>query len=200
MDTASNPQTTHNTIRTFIGSPLKGSAVGILETLYAQRTALESQWQRKASWVSPDNWHLTWLFLGNTPTSDIPDMQERLAQAVDGIESPQLTLETLAFWPNNRNARLLVLASNKNDRGILRVATQIRQAFPEHADPKPFRPHITLARLKTKERNNTRIPRESLDALLPQSCVFSINEVVLYQSTLTPKGSIYTHLFRTELD
>ena len=62
-------------------------------------------------------------------------------------------------------------------------------------EKRPFWPHITLARVKRRERRVAPLS----DAPAPPSEPFSASELTLYRSTLRPQGALYEPLARVEL-
>ena len=62
-------------------------------------------------------------------------------------------------------------------------------------EKRPFWPHITLARVKRRERRVAPLP----ETPAPPSEPFSASELTLYRSTLRPQGALYEPLARVEL-
>jgi 2'-5' RNA ligase len=61
-------------------------------------------------------------------------------------------------------------------------------------EERPFRPHLTLARIKQARRDDWPSVASSAEALsLP---AYTVDEILLYKSDLTPTGPHYTHLAR----
>jgi len=68
-------------------------------------------------------------------------------------------------------------------------------------DPQPFAPHLTLARMKFPKGNKEL--QNELDAVNQEGIdphPFDVGEIHLYESQLTPKGSIYTVLANFKLN
>jgi 2'-5' RNA ligase len=65
-------------------------------------------------------------------------------------------------------------------------------AFP--VEERPFSPHITLARRRDTAKSRPAWPPEN-----PPHHAFTIRELILFQSRLSPKGATYTALGRWEL-
>lgn len=147
----------------------------------------------RASWVRPDAMHITLLFLGDTPLDRLPDLEKALTEAAR--TSPfQVRVQGAGAFPNPARARVVWLGLH--DEGHLSALAQaLRAALPSDGsltwDPKPFRPHLTLARLRAP---SPAIP-QALGALADAEGVsFPVDRVVLYQSVLAPEGASHTAL------
>lgn len=176
-------------LRLFIASPMTGQAREALDHVYNQRQNLAGHLPEHTKWIAPDQWHLTWLFLGNVEASRVNTLRLALRQALVKIESIPLQLEKLVLWPSARKARVLVCQLKPNEY-LLQTSTLIREAFTAYPADKPFTPHITLARLKAKPPNPSVIP---LDFLMTP-VISQLDQVVLYRSHLQASGPVYEPL------
>jgi len=139
-----------------------------------------------------DQMHITLKFLGEIPTSSIPKITAAL-QNVKGT-SFQLTAARVSTFGQR------VIKAEVTDQGsCAALAKQIDGfllplGFPK--ETRPFSPHITLARIKEYAPDlaaKTDVLRET------EFGTSMIDEILLKQSTLTSKGSIYTTLARVKL-
>jgi 2'-5' RNA ligase len=102
-------------------------------------------------WTAPDTWHLTLQFLGDWPRQRIPALVEALAK---GVEPPPFVLSPrgLGAFPDLGRPRVLFLQLG-DDGAAAALARSVREKVAEiwpdgPQDTKPFRPHLTLARLR----------------------------------------------------
>lgn len=100
--------------------------------------------------VAPANWHFTLRFLGHTPHEDAIRLREELRATLLG---PSFTLGFggLGAFPRPRRASVLWMGVNEGTEALHALAARVEEAavragFP--AEPKPFRAHLTLARLQ----------------------------------------------------
>jgi RNA 2',3'-cyclic 3'-phosphodiesterase len=158
----------------------------------------------RASWVKPGNIHLTLKFLGETDPDRIPGIQNKLTEILASFTPFRLSLDSVGVFPNTKNPRILWIGL-KDDEGTLQtLQSSIEKAlegmgFP--MDPRPFAPHLTLARIKSPKGN--RELQDELDAVNQKGIdphPFDVGEIHLYESQLTPKGSIYTVLANFKLN
>ena len=163
-----------------------------------------------ASWVRPGNIHLTLKFLGDTEPNQVPGISDKITVALALLAPFEVSLDRVGVFPDLKRPRVLWVGL-KDEQGTLKtLQSGIEQAlesagFP--ADPKPFSPHLTLARIKSpkgiKSPRGINELKDELDALLSEGIdpnPFPVESVQLYESQLTPKGSIYTVLANFKLN
>lgn len=147
------------------------------------REALD-RWRRDqppAPWVRPEGLHLTLAFLGQRPAGDLPPLAA-LGTAVAGRHGAfPLRTAGLGGFPQEDRARILWLGLAPSPAlealaGDLRAAlTAAGEAF----DPKPFRPHLTLARFPR--------PRPLAGFAAPPEAPFPADRLVLFEGR--PQGA-----------
>jgi 2'-5' RNA ligase len=143
-----------------------------------------------ARWVKRPQMHLTLFFLGETDR--LTDIQAALA----GIEARpfELTLTGVGRFPKRRKQPPRVLwAGIDAEPDLTQLHHQVTTILSEigfEAEDRPFSPHITLARLKTRD------PLPEVDAFLSAQSAFrtpsiAITEFILFSSVLAPQGARY---------
>lgn len=157
-----------------------------------------------ASWVKPGNIHLTLKFLGDTDPDRIPGIQYTLTETLASYTRFQLLLDSVGVFPDTKNPRVLWLGLKDEEGALKTLQTDIEKALESIGFPKeqqPFSPHVTLARIKSPKGKKKL--KEELDAVNPKGISthpFDVGEIHLYESQLTPKGSIYTLLANFKLN
>jgi 2'-5' RNA ligase len=141
--------------------------------------------------------HLTLAFLGRRPEAEIPSVARAALGAVEGLPPAVLRPGEVVPVPRRGAARLFALDLEDEDgRGAAIQAAAggalAREGFwqPER---RPWWPHLTLARVKARQR------AEPLDAPEPAPGPLRAPLVTLYRSTLRPQGAQYHPLERIEL-
>lgn len=147
-------------------------------------------------WLPEEHYHLTLKFLGEFPTDRIPELLMRAWSRLARSEPFTAELAGVGAFPSTRDARVLWLGLGRGQAEFARIARKLDSAagrFGVKREPRPFRAHLSIARLRDPEE----IP---LDQLLgPDSMPFSVAEVVLYESRLSPAGASYFPLNRLPL-
>jgi 2'-5' RNA ligase len=175
--------------RAFIGIPVdKAFQVQINRVLESVRAS-----RRDISWVPEGNRHLTLAFLGKLPDRQIEALLDSFDQTYRQEQHFEYGFTKLTHFPA-RSSRLIALTGEP--AGALAQLFDRTQAFLEgenaRFDRKPFRPHITLGRIKKVQKTND--PFE-----LPVDIRMSVNTLKFFQSTLTRSGSIYSTLREVQL-
>jgi 2'-5' RNA ligase len=160
----------------------------------SQRTALLGlrEYSLDARWTPPEQYHLTLQFLGDVAADRLQAVEDALAT----IRAPRFDMEGtgLGVFASIRNPRVLV-AHLAGTPPLLALQQRVEAAmgsldFPN--DKRPFRPHITVARLKrVRPREMRAYLRTHADFRLAP---VRIAEIHLYESVLTPAGAQHEKL------
>jgi len=148
-----------------------------------------------ARWTARESWNVTLKFLGSTPEERLGDVTTVAAGAAAGSSAISSALTGLGAFPGARRARVLwVGLVDHGVLGSLAAALETAYAgagFP--AEDRPWRPHLTLARLKVPG------PVELAGAGEVDTTPFPVEEIVLFRSHLKPSGAVYEPLARFRL-
>jgi 2'-5' RNA ligase len=174
-------------MRLFVAVPLPPPALEEAGALL--RSLREREWPVR--WVRDDGLHITLKFFGEV-TSDRVDAIEELVQFADaGMAPMELTLSGGGAFPSSHRPRVIRLEVRAGaDLELLqdrleRAGEQI--GFPPEG--RPFRPHITLGRVKEGQR----LPAGAMDRIesVPTGLPFLADQVVLFESRQTAQGPSY---------
>ncbi len=176
--------------RAFIGFKLPGVLIMHLETI--QRRFRKQGFTMK--WVRSCNMHLTVRFLGNVPVDDFDEIA-RIVQETSGGYLPALMyVKGMGVFPDIRRPRVL-WAGMEGQKDVLdlfyRELDQKLAMVGLPQDSRPFKAHVTLARIK-KKINGRMLGRIIHELSGYQSPCFSLDTPHLFHSRLTPSGPVYT--------
>jgi 2'-5' RNA ligase len=178
-------------IRSFIAFELTNEEIKA-KLMEIQKQLKESGANLK--FVKPENIHITMRFLGNIQ----PQMVERIHREMEKIsfDSFQVEIRKVGAFPRIRNPRVIWVGIQTNVDKLASISQQLEShlnslGFPPES--KAFRPHITLARVRTG-RNRLELVG-ILDKIADQEFgVLELHCLKLKKSVLTPKGPIYSTL------
>jgi 2'-5' RNA ligase len=146
--------------------------------------------------VAPDALHVTVVFLGWQDESDAEEIAQAAFGALPTAVPPRLTPAGVRSVPP-RDPRLFALDLDDEDGRATELQGRASAALEAggwyRPEKRPFWPHITLARVKRRERRVPPLAEEPA----PPSDPFEAAAVTLYKSTMRPQGSLYEPLART---
>ena len=154
----------------------------------------------RASWERPEKLHITLKFLGDVEPARVEDLSRAAARAVSNVEPFELTIDEQGAFPPHGQPRVLWLgivdASGRLAFMQQELETECAAAnFPRES--RPFKPHLTLARIRSPQGARELAAAHRATAFEPQR--FKVSELVLMRSELSPQGSRYTPLSRQRL-
>ena len=144
-------------------------------------------------WAPEHNRHLTLAFLGNKPTGVINDLVRSMHLAFQQEMAFKTGFSTLGRFPTSTgNIIALVYKPDECLAHLFQLTQDILTENGLRSDHKPFRPHITLGRIRKASKLKKTFNQQTNIRL-------RVDKVALYQSTLTDTGSIYLALKEIEL-
>lgn len=148
-------------------------------------------------WVPLENIHLTVLFLGDVEETQL----EPISQAIEGVSQKygrfEMKITGVGIFGGIRRPRVLWVGMNGDVErmGYFKNSLEkVLSKFGIKLEDRPFRPHLTLGRFREDFRQTEELQKvlEDYKTLGDRDQVFE--EVCLFKSQLTPRGSIYTRL------
>jgi 2'-5' RNA ligase len=182
-------------IRTFVAIPLPRAW---LEHVSAVSAALAAR-TRGISWVRPENFHFTIRFLGDLGESGVARVGDAVARGAEGRRAPRASLGPLGAFPSWARPRALWLGLATGDDALREVGKAVNDAIDragfDRAD-KPFRPHLTLGRVR---EGATGLESLRAEPLPPPPPPVALDRIVVMKSDLHPSGARYTAIREVRL-
>jgi len=144
------------------------------------------------NWVNAENMHLTLFFLGETTENQIASICNKLREQLKDTKAFSFTLKRLGVFRNINDPRVIWLGVENVDKlkEVKKYIDSVLLKFDFQVEEKEFRPHLTLGRIKhLKQKNILNDLIEKYNDYKFQE-VF-VNEIVFYESVLTPNGPVY---------
>ena len=174
-------------------------AVDLPDSLRPQLALVQGELKKSHAdvrWVAVGNIHLTLKFFGNVPEDDLMALAQAAREAAAQEEPFQLQVTIAGAFPNMKSPRVIWLGLGGDVIPLAQMYQQLEQAFAALGhlpEGRAFAPHLTLGRVKSPaNRHRLAMALEKLPPLNWRP--FQVNEIILFKSTLTPQGSIYTPL------
>jgi 2'-5' RNA ligase len=153
-----------------------------------------------ASWARVENLHLTIKFFGEVEQSKIARIASAAARAIDNLSRFETSISGTGAFPKTSQPRVLWIGI-EDQTGKLR---ELHEEFEKECategfskEERGFRPHLTIARIRKPE--GARALAELNQKLGFESMSLEVNELVVFRSELSSKGSKYTALSRHKL-
>ena len=172
------------------------------ERLAALQTELKAKLKGAAfRWVHPKQLHITLRFFGWI-TSDETEQIKQLLPKFCARRTFELVSDGIGCFPKARRPRVLWAGLS----GELAAAVELQAAltdgtrsFGEPPEVRPFKPHLTLARLREMPRSDLANVEEAIRRGFRIESPWRVEELLLMQSHLSAQGSCYEVIERCAL-
>lgn len=164
----------------------------------AQQRLRDAAPNADARWTTPASMHLTLKFLGEVV--DVDAVRAALAQVASRHRPVALAAGGLGAFPGPARPRVLWAGITGGIRELGLLAVDVERAFQPLGfapEARPFRGHLTLARVRSP-RGLAGVARV-LASDASSFGTWTATDVVLYRSHLRSTGSVYEALARVPL-
>ncbi|TMQ59645.1 MAG: RNA 2',3'-cyclic phosphodiesterase [Candidatus Eisenbacteria bacterium] len=151
------------------------------------------------SWVKPENVHLTIRFLGDLGDSGVRRAGDSVRRGAEPHEAFVAKLGEWGAFPSPNRPRVLWAGLRDGAPEAIALARSVNQSLQRAGfgpPDKPFRPHVTLARVRERAQGVEAF-REYAPPPAPDAAV--LDEIVVMKSDLHPTGARYTPLVEIRL-
>ena len=172
-------------MRTFVAAEIQNEEV--LNSI----AKLQSDLKIKAKPVGKENMHFTLLFLGEITEETAPKIMDALKSIT--FSPIKVSFSDVGAFPNPRFPRVVWIGVDDiASQNLIKLATQVEEKLAPlgFKSDKPFRPHLTILRIKNKIDITKELDRLKTDQLGHDT----ISEIKFKKSILTPSGPIYSDL------
>lgn len=178
--------------RTFIAFPLDPE-----NRLRLHRLQTELDWSgADIKWVSANHIHLTLRFLGTVPEPLVQNIKCCLTATFEDVPVIPVTIGHLGAFPASSRPKVIWAGLQDQNARLEESRRLLESALGRlgiAAEERAFSAHITLGRVRRLNKNHG-LKRTLSTFRFEPPMRQSLTRIVLYQSTLTPAGPIYTAL------
>ncbi len=145
-----------------------------------------------AAWTKPGSWHLTVRFLGEITEEAAQRFSEAIAPVAAVVEAALPAAGPVVFPPRGR-PRVLGMGFGAGQAlgELARAAEDAARAIGCDSEERPFRPHVTLARLRDPWPTAA-VEQYCESARAWDFPAWRVRSVVLYRSRLDAAGAVHT--------
>jgi 2'-5' RNA ligase len=150
-------------------------------------------------WVAPSNIHLTLKFLGDTDEKLIPRIKTIMDEIALKHPSVSSGLSELGAFPDFRRPRVYWVGLERGTNELGNIAREFENSLHSlgfEKENRPFKSHLTLGRVKAP----TGLEKLSdiVKTIKVEKKPFVFERIILFKSTLTPRGSVYENLHESK--
>ncbi len=184
-------------VRTFIAAEVSAevrAGVGRLIAELAQHNAA-------VKWVDEQNIHLTIKFLGDVQYVMLNDICRAVAAAVRDFEPFSIRCTGLGAFPRLSRPRTLWVGLEDEEGQLKQLSAAVEKALAKlrfRRESRPFHPHLTIARIRDGRRVGD-FPQLLAEGDFSVTASFTVEELVVFSSDLSPEGPVYTPVGRAPL-
>jgi len=174
-------------VRAFVALEIPGNVV---DSLVQAQKELEAT-GADIKLVERENLHLNLKFLGELGDAEVNDAKSRLRRL--SLKGADVSVRGVGAFPSSARPRVVWAGIAPEDEPlVVPIAREVIRALEGigERDDRPFRPHITLARVRSG-RNLRELTRVLGQLAGTEFGTVGLREVKLKSSTLTPNGPIY---------
>lgn len=141
-------------------------------------------------WTKAENLHITLKFLGDVLPQQCEQFLPGTMDAISQVPKFTLAFTKMGLFPTKRMPRVIAFLPSPMER-LVALAYKIEEQVVRYnvpAETRPFKPHLTLARIKRPIKN------EFEDIVMP-SLAFEVERLTLFRGEITHTGSRYEVLW-----
>ena len=154
-----------------------------------------------ASWSRPENIHLTMKFFGNVDPAQVPAISAAAARVVKEFSPIRIEVGKTGVFPRPSRPQVLWIGIDDPSGNLAKLHKQLEDEFAREGlekEDRAFRPHLTIARIR-KPHDTARLAQTHLETNF-NSVELTLDDLVLFRSELSTKGSRYTSISRHRLE
>jgi len=147
-------------------------------------------------WATEGQMHLTLKFLGDIKESDVEKISNSLKSIADNSNAFSIHFSKIGAFPNMQRPRVIWLGIDKGAEELKLLNSKIENDLEKLGfvkEKREYSAHLTLGRVKSL-KNIDKLTKIISEITLDLNDEIKINKLTLFQSTLTPKGAIYSPL------
>jgi 2'-5' RNA ligase len=155
----------------------------------------------RVGWVATDKMHLTVRFLGHVD-------EERVHAVLEVLQPPlpiapfEIALGSCGIFPRSGPPRVFWIGLVNGVASLQAMHDECNRRLASLGftpEDRPFSAHLTLARVKAAPRDSARLLRQTVALVSVPAVRCRIIAAIVFQSSLSPKGSTYTRLLTVPL-
>jgi len=153
-------------------------------------------------WVNKENIHLTLKFLGDITEEKCTKIKSILDDIGKNTKPFSLSIKEIGAFPTIDHPRVIWVGLDNGADESKELAKNISERLLEigfQEESRPFAAHLTIGRVRSAKNKDALKQKLTTCQLQPTTEPQPVPSVILFQSTLSPKGPTYTKLHEARL-
>lgn len=175
-------------------------AIPLTEQVHQELAHLQDKLRKSnadVKWVEPSNIHLTLKFIGEIDEEQVEKIKASLDEIAKNRHCFDIHLAKVGAFPKISYPRVVWAGIDEGYEECKTLAKSVEDTMERlgfKKEERDFSPHLTLGRVRSSKN------KAQLMACLEKEKDFvspgkvSVSKIILFQSTLTPKGPVYAPL------
>jgi len=188
----------NETWRVFIAIELPGNVrARLAEHIKSLRDSIRDV---RASWSREDNLHLTLKFLGEIPIARVEELSAAASIAATKVEPFEIVVEGCGSFPPRGQPRVLWIGIDDPSEKLSELHRALEDECAKAGfthEPRPFQPHLTIARLRQPQGSRQLAARHKEIGFAAETVRGS--ELSVIRSELRSEGARHTTISRHAL-
>jgi 2'-5' RNA ligase len=184
-------------MRLFFAVPVSDTIKKAVTASIASSGLVSAPWR----WVRDDNFHITLKFLGETDPALIKPLVAAGLSVAEASSSFETVYSRFGAFPGLKRPRVLFYGMDEGQEKMASLALGVDNAVEYlgfEKEKRPFRPHLTLARIKADlDQRVTGLLQTFAD--LPEGTTGVVDHFLLIRSILHRSGAEYEEIARFDL-
>lgn len=180
-----------DTKRIFIAAELSNVVQGKLDK--AQNMLRDCSLDIK--WVEQENFHITIKFLGDLNKTQIMEVKNQIETVANNSSPFEIIINGLGAFPDVKYPKVIWAGVEKNQEQLINVQQAVENRMVKlgfEAEKHDYTPHITLGRVRKKEKNYELISEKIKKFPFDIKAHQIVDAITIMKSKLTPQGPIYS--------
>lgn len=170
-------------------------AINLSSKIKRKLSGLQKKWaDLPAKWVDPQNLHITLAFIGHIKKPQIDKIKESVQKTLSAHHPFLVNFYQIDYGPKKKGIPRLIWAEGKKTKEMQSLKkdldTALKKSIGFKPEKRPFRPHITLARIRKWEWKRIE-PEDRPSIPVPVSLNCKVDSVEVMESKLKRGGPEY---------
>ena len=177
--------------------------ISIPQNLKNKIKKIQEEFQKEEfdiKFVEFENLHFNLKFFGKKTESEIKKIESTVKKVLKKHKPFKLKIEGSGAFPGGNYIRVIWIGT-KNSEELTELVNELEEAFSKiniEKEKRKFKAHLTIGRVRSN-KNQERLIKKINELKEVEIGEFEIEELILFESKLSPKGPTYIELIKFKI-